>query len=1055
MLPARLLAAALRLAASSGVAVGVATDALSRFRRPRIFVYPLPGCSFEDFAPEEIDGPVWPYHPGRPPLLPIHHRIVSGPYLTLDPANATLFYIPAPFFLWDSSWTTSERSRACPVPFFLDSSLKVFYGAEADVSMRPLPKEWPLGGAKAWTISLVVRRTGRADGPSVVVTLGGVPTSSGTSVGTDKIPLAAYGVGFLDGCPAVFGCEHIHNAPCDTSLFDSSWHSMTVTYQDGVSRLFVNSSLWDERAVTFGVLGGTVHYGGLGPLGTSCGNDTNAARHAHMPIPFVGEARDLQIHSLAVPPELIWRCIEHLVVPLERTPDSHCFQLVRTHVESSPWLRPKGGWDHFVLFAGFDYPAAFRPIHQPVDSDFVLEHAWPAFSRFVILHFGARTERCAATFSDFGFTHAGWLYYPKCVHRVFRTVTIPPLLADEAFDCQAMVEAVAKGPRGARIAYRGLAYSAMIERSAIRSAATETSMSVMQETGQIRLEFTNWTHELLNAGVCRPDTAFEGLCAWHEVGGKVQQTSFGKERSQSMKRRSLELWGDSDTCLVLPGDGGYELRLYSMLNLGCVPVIVYAPGSSYPKLPFPYQLPWHEFAIFWAITTAASDGEMLFRSAHQVLMQLLHLDPDVLQKKREALMRYAPGLGWTNRGTRCGTNRHTRRTALDLLVRELQFRAEMPDQYHKITTQDWLWKIPRESMDISANDDLTGNGCPSGWMYCESHRWEPSRGDQCNAEFWEVGWRCPINCERAEGEVRCVAKRGGGVAPCRSPTCEKRIAFIEPQVGPRNLLRPLRLAIVTFSNRPQVSALTRPSLERYCDEHPGRYDLLVHDEPFLDRRDFAPAWNKLALVRRALVVGGYDAVVWVDDDVLITEPSHDPIYKVIVEKLLVLDHERLVAASLDERVDERVPMNTGVLIFKKSHHTLRLIDQLFVIGRRWQVLDGMFTLPRLMGWWDQDAIAVYVQRHGIGKFVVVEHRMLQSFVRVGSMRWRPGDFAAHFTGFRNAGSQKRLELIRHFVERRVARAESMLARSRVRARVRARQRLPWVRKQRPEPGLQA
>merc|ERR1719460_740401 len=78
------------------------------------------------------------------------------------------------------------------------------------------------------------------------------------------------------------------------------------------------------------------------------------------------------------------------------------------------------------------------------------------------------------------------------------------------------------------------------------------------------------------------------------------------------------------------------------------------------------------------------------------------------------------------------------------------------------------------------------------------------------------------------------------------------------------------LAIVSFSNRPSLSALTRPSLERFCAQYPGRYDLFIEDEPLLDDRDWHPAWNKIALVKRAFLMGSYDAVIWIDDDVLIT-----------------------------------------------------------------------------------------------------------------------------------------------------------------------------------------
>eukprot|EP00927_Polykrikos_kofoidii_P011458 TRINITY_DN14872_c0_g1_i1.p1 TRINITY_DN14872_c0_g1~~TRINITY_DN14872_c0_g1_i1.p1 ORF type:complete len:864 (+),score=84.44 TRINITY_DN14872_c0_g1_i1:111-2702(+) len=83
---------------------------------PLIYVYPLRHCSFDHFAPDDIDGPhVTPLDPERPPALPVHRCIVHGHHVTVDPSNATLFYIPAPFFLWDSSWRQSVTGERRPL----------------------------------------------------------------------------------------------------------------------------------------------------------------------------------------------------------------------------------------------------------------------------------------------------------------------------------------------------------------------------------------------------------------------------------------------------------------------------------------------------------------------------------------------------------------------------------------------------------------------------------------------------------------------------------------------------------------------------------------------------------------------------------------------------------------------------------------------------------------------------------------------------------------------------------------------------------------------------
>merc|ERR1719221_449796 len=144
--------------------------------------------------------------------------------------------------------------------------------------------------------------------------------------------------------------------------------------------------------------------------------------------------------------------------------------------------------------------------------------------------------------------------------------------------------------------------------------------------------------------------AFDGLCPWKSV-NRVKLVNWGRDaRSAAMRKRAMELWSQADTCLVLPGDGGYERRLYSILNMGCIPVIVTASGVSFPKIPFAKSIPWHEFAIIWSLDPTklmvvgddlVDYKEGLTRSAVQLLQQLLSLSPEVIWRKREALFRYA------------------------------------------------------------------------------------------------------------------------------------------------------------------------------------------------------------------------------------------------------------------------------------------------------------------------------------------------------------------------------------------------------------------------------
>ena len=228
---------------------------------------------------------------------------------------------------------------------------------------------------------------------------------------------------------------------------------------------------------------------------------------------------------------------------------------------------------------------------------------------------------------------------------------------------------------------------------------------------------------------------------------------------------------------------------------------------------------------------------------------------------------------------------------------------------------------------------------------------------------------------------------------------------------PKMMKKMKRFALVSFSDR-MLAKLTRPSLKDFVEIHP-EYDLMFEEEALLDTRDFHPAWNKLAYARRAMILGSYEAVVCLDDDILITEPLVDPIGKAINEHFG--PPGKLVIASLDEQVNTRVPFNTGVLILKSSPKTLMMLDEVFKFGRRLvKLVNGHSWLPRVTGLWDQDAFADYINFNGKENFALLPHGQLQTFVRSGQALPQ-AVFAMHFTGLSDLEPQRRIEFLRRVI----------------------------------------
>jgi len=97
-----------------------------------------------------------------------------------------------------------------------------------------------------------------------------------------------------------------------------------------------------------------------------------------------------------------------------------------------------------------------------------------------------------------------------------------------------------------------------------------------------------------------------------------------------------------------------------------------------------------------------------------------------------------------------------------------------------------------------------------------------------------------------------------------------------------------------------------------------------------------------------------------------------------------------------------------------------MIKELFRIGRRGKeyTLGGTWLQPSHNGFWEQDAFAIYIDKHGSGSFATVPHRTIQSFVRGGlDPVWQQGDFAAHFTGMRKKTTL--LKTVEEFIKKHV------------------------------------
>ncbi len=199
-------------------------------------------------------------------------------------------------------------------------------------------------------------------------------------------------------------------------------------------------------------------------------------------------------------------------------------------------------------------------------------------------------------------------------------------------------------------------------------------------------------------------------------------------------------------------------------------------------------------------------------------------------------------------------------------------------------------------------------------------------------------------------------------------------------------------------------------MESYCLLH--QYELIVHHKVFDNRR--AAPWSKILALQHALRSSSAEWLVWVDDDILITNPhvslaalikrqsahhacdasSHDG--KTEGEALLTLEPDLIV--SEDAQSKNGFPINTGILAFRQSEWSHEFLETVWSLGAKRQHTHAP--------WWEQTTITqLWSEREDVRRRTrVVPMPDLQSFYRYPETGdpshtiWSPGCFNAHFTG---------------------------------------------------------
>ena len=187
---------------------------------------------------------------------------------------------------------------------------------------------------------------------------------------------------------------------------------------------------------------------------------------------------------------------------------------------------------------------------------------------------------------------------------------------------------------------------------------------------------------------------------------------------------------------------------------------------------------------------------------------------------------------------------------------------------------------------------------------------------------------------------------------------------------------PPRIVVCSFSDRPSFSQNSWNVLSKYCKKH-GYDTVLRSSMPDTGRHQ---SWNKIILLKE--LSEKYDISVWIDDDIVITNPE------VPLEYYLDIFEKSNAKIATQKDIDGgSEPVNCGFMFVKYGSGDL--------LQRIWDNGEGKECMTKSN--WEQVSIAE-LMKTAPDDFFVYPSRTLHSFYNKNipeSDRWNDGDFAAH------------------------------------------------------------
>lgn len=195
-----------------------------------------------------------------------------------------------------------------------------------------------------------------------------------------------------------------------------------------------------------------------------------------------------------------------------------------------------------------------------------------------------------------------------------------------------------------------------------------------------------------------------------------------------------------------------------------------------------------------------------------------------------------------------------------------------------------------------------------------------------------------------------------------------------------------KICIVSVSDRMELYSKTFSLFHSYAQRH--SYTLQLYGDVLTKERH--PSWSKIPALKKALEDPSFDYIVWMDDDIVLTNPD------IPLSHFLDTYNFRRSPASLlvssDIPNEPSTVMNCGILFVKaKSQKTHAILDSAWSFGDANPVLKHHFS-------WEQEALNFLYRYGNRDDFQIIPLPNFQATTRFQldpSLVWKPGSFSAH------------------------------------------------------------